>query len=142
MNTTHLIGRIGQDPEIKTFDWGNIANLSLATTTRWKNKDGERKERTEWHKLIITGPLVQVVEDFIRKGSQIRVTGEIRYREYETDGEKRKVTEIHINDLELLGSKPESIKQNPQDDEIDVPEALRNPSATVADPLPEDDLPF
>jgi single-strand DNA-binding protein len=98
-NKVTLIGRLGRDPEVKTFPSGDkIANLRLATSERWRDKKtGERKEKTEWHSVTVHGEgLVGVCEQYLKKGSQIMVEGQIRTRQWEKDGEKRYTTEIEV----------------------------------------------
>jgi single-strand DNA-binding protein len=135
-NIVILTGRTGADPEVRTFDNGmKKAEVSLATTTKWK-KDGERQERTEWHKLVFWGKLVDVVEMFVQKGHLIQVVGEIRYRSYEKDGVTRYITEIYVERMDMLTSRGESNSDAGNDAEPDrVP--------VPPDPLePSDDLPF
>jgi single-strand DNA-binding protein len=94
-----LVGRLGRDPEIKRFNGGDkVANLRLATSERWRDKQsGERKEKVEWHSVAVFGDgLVGVCEQYLRKGSQIMVEGQIQTRSWEKDGEKRYTTEIIV----------------------------------------------
>ncbi len=106
-NKVQLIGRLGQDPEILTFQDGNkMAKFSLATDDSYKDKNGNKVERAHWHNIIIKGGLVNVVENYVNKGQEIAVEGKLTNRNYTTEaGEKRYVTEIMVNELLLLGSK-------------------------------------
>ncbi|MDG1398142.1 MAG: single-stranded DNA-binding protein [Polaribacter sp.] len=106
-NKVQLIGRLGQDPEILTFQDGNkMAKFSLATDDSYKDKNGNKVERAYWHNIIIKGGLVNVVENYVNKGQEIAVEGRLTNRNYTTEaGEKRYVTEIMVNELLLLGSK-------------------------------------
>lgn len=110
MNDIKLIGRVGDNPDVHTFDNGKIANVSLATTERgFKGKDGkEVPDRTDWHRLVFRGGLAEVAEKYVKKGSLICVSGRLTYREYERDGKKMKTAEIWARDMELLDSKPKS----------------------------------
>jgi single-strand DNA-binding protein len=108
MNLAILIGNVGADPEIRYTQSGDpVATVSLATSARWTDKQsGEKKERTEWHRLSVFGKTAKVVADYVNKGSRIAVQGEIRYEDWtDKDGNKRYSTKIHVRNLELLGGK-------------------------------------
>ncbi len=112
MNKAILIGRVGKDPEIKSYmDNNRYATFSLATSEVWKDKaTGERKEKTQWHNVTVKNQnLVRLVEQYIKKGSQIAIEGAIEYREWEKDGVKRYATDIVLNQfggqIALLGGK-------------------------------------
>lgn len=103
-NKVQLIGRLGQDPEITTFPDGNkMAKFSLATDDSYKDKNGQKVERTHWHTVIIKGGLVKVVESYVVKGQEIAVEGKLTNRSWEDqNGTKRYVTEVVCNELLLL----------------------------------------
>jgi single-strand DNA-binding protein len=143
MNVVTLIGRVGRDPEIKTFDSGSkIAQFSLATSEKWKDKStGEKKERTQWHQVKVQGDgLVGVVQSYVNKGDMLAVKGAVEYREWtDKDGQKRMSTEIVVGmkgEIELLGGK-QSERSN---DESEKPKSTA-PAKTFAHDL-EDDIPF
>ncbi|MEO5776320.1 MAG: single-stranded DNA-binding protein [Flavobacterium sp.] len=104
-NKVQLIGHVGQEPEIKTFDGGKkVANISLATNDSYTNAKGEKVEDTQWHKVKAWGKLAEIIEKYVTKGKEICVEGKLTYSDYiDKDGEKRYVTEIVISDLLLLG---------------------------------------
>ncbi|HZW62595.1 MAG TPA: single-stranded DNA-binding protein [Flavobacteriaceae bacterium] len=104
-NKVQLIGRLGQDPEIINFEDGNkMAKFSLATDDSYKDKKGNKVERTYWHNVVVKNGLVKVVENYINKGNEIVVEGKLTTRSYETkEGEKRYITEIICNELLMLG---------------------------------------
>lgn len=106
-NTVTLIGHLGKDPEIRTFDSGKkMATFSLATNDSYKNQKGEKVEDTQWHTLVIWGKLADVAGQYLKKGSEVAVEGKLIHRTYETpNGEKRYVTEINVNDMLMLGGK-------------------------------------
>ena len=108
INNCTFTGRLGADPEVKTFQSGDkIANARLAVGPQWK-KDGEKKERTEWVSLVFRGGLVGVVESYLRKGSQIAVTGQMVTRKWQAqDGSDRYSTEIQVRDMTMIGGKSE-----------------------------------
>ncbi len=102
-NKVQLIGRLGQDPEIVTFDDGNkLAKFSLATDDSYKDKNGQKVERTDWHNIVVKGGLVKVVESYITKGKEIAIEGKLSSRSYDTKDGKRYITEIVCSDLVML----------------------------------------
>lgn len=108
INKVILLGYTGKDPEVKDVAGTKVANLSLATTEKGYTLQNEIQvpDRTEWHSLIFWKGLAEVVEKYVRKGSQIYIEGKIKTRQYEDrTGSKRYVTEIFVDKLELLGSR-------------------------------------
>lgn len=110
MNLVVLKGNVGQDPKIKEFENGKIANFSLAVTERgYKTKDGkEIPDRTDWINCVVKkSGLAKVCEEYVKKGTPLLVTGKITTRSYEdNNGQSRYITEILVDELELLGNKP------------------------------------
>ncbi len=106
-NKVQLIGRLGQDPEIVSFEDGNkLAKFSMATDDSYKDKEGQKVERTQWHNVVVRGGLVNVVENYVIKGQEIAIEGKLTNRSWEDkEGNKKYVTEIMCNELLLLGSK-------------------------------------
>jgi len=104
-NKVQLIGNVGNDPEIKTFDGGKkVANLTIATNDSYKNDKGEKVEQTEWHKVVAWGKTAEIIEKFVTKGLLIAIEGKLTHRSYEDrNGEKRYITEVVVHDLLLLG---------------------------------------
>jgi len=103
-NKVQLIGRLGQDPEIITFnDGGKIARFNLATDDSYKDKTGNKVERTHWHSVVVKNGLVKVVENYVTKGQEIAIEGKLTNRSWEDkDGNKRYVTEVFANELLML----------------------------------------
>ena len=103
-NKVQLIGRLGQDPEIVTFNDGNkIAKFSLATDDSYKDKNGNKVERAYWHNIVVKNGLVKVVEEYVSKGQEIAIEGKLTNRVWEDkDGNKRYVTEVVCNELLML----------------------------------------
>lgn len=117
MNKVTLIGNVGNEPEVITFDSGDkIVKLNLATSEYWKDKQtGEKRSQTEWHNVVIQGNVASVAENYVKKGDKIAVSGKNRTRQWESKtGEKRYTTEVICRELELLTAKGGSDKQNPQ----------------------------
>jgi single-strand DNA-binding protein len=106
-NSVQLIGRLGKDPEVKAFGENKKkASFSIATTDSYKNAKGEKVEDTQWHNLVIWGALAGVAEKYLKKGQEIAVEGKLVHRVYETsEGEKRYITEINVNDFVMLSGK-------------------------------------
>ena len=103
-NKVQLIGRLGQDPEIITFaDGGKMAKFNLATDDSYKDKNGNKVERTHWHSIVVKNGLVKVIEDYVTKGKEIAIEGKLTSRSYDDkEGNKRYITEIICNELLLL----------------------------------------
>ncbi len=106
-NKVQLIGHLGADPEIKTFDSGKKkVKLSLATSESYKSATGEKVEQTQWHNLIVWGKTADIAEKYLHKGSELAVDGKLSYRSYDDkNGDKKYITEIIVNELMMLGKK-------------------------------------
>ena len=104
-NKVKLIGHVGNDPEIKSFDGGKkLAKLSIATNESYKNDKGEKVEETQWHSLVAWGKTADIIEKYVVKGKEIAIEGKLTHRSYEDkNGEKRYVTEVVIDELLMLG---------------------------------------
>ena len=107
-NSVQLIGRLGKDPEVKSFNNSKKAAFTIATTDSYKNQKGEKIEDTQWHNIVIWGKLANIAEKYLKKGQEIAVEGKLVHRAYETNGEKRYITEINVNDLVMVGNKSQS----------------------------------
>jgi single-strand DNA-binding protein len=118
LNKVTLIGNVGGDPEIKTFQDGKpVATFSLATSFTWKDKNtGEKKTQTEWHRVVcFVSNICIIIQQYVRKGSKIYIEGSIKYREYEKDGQKKNITEIVLTDF---GSKLLLLNKKDDNEEI------------------------
>ena len=104
-NKVQLIGHVGNDPEVKTFDGGKkLAKLTIATNESYKNEKGEKVEETQWHNLVAWGKTADIIEKYVVKGKEIAIEGKLTHRSYEDkNGEKRYVTEVVIDEVLLLG---------------------------------------
>jgi single-strand DNA-binding protein len=110
INKATLIGNVGKDPEVKFLPSGSaVANFTLATSERFKDKGGEFQERTEWHNLVAYQRLAEIIRDYVKKGSKLYVEGRIQTRSWDDQqsGQKRYRTEIVVNDLVLLSGRGE-----------------------------------
>jgi single-strand DNA-binding protein len=143
VNKVTLIGNLGNDPELRSTQSGSaVANITLATSESWRDKETqETKERVEWHRVIFFGRLAEVVNEYLRKGSQVYVEGRIQTRKWQDkDGNDRYTTEIVANEMQMLGSKGASSESSASQQ----PTATSQPatqSAIVNEPF-DDDIPF
>lgn len=132
VNKVILLGNVGADPEVRALDSGaKVARIRLATSEKFTDKDGKKVELTEWHTVTLWRGLADVVDKYVHKGSQLYISGKIRTREYEQNGERRFATEIVADELKLLGR---------ANDANDAPQAVA-PVAQAPVP-PMGDLPF
>jgi len=111
-NNVKLIGRLGKDPEVRTLEKGNkVASFTMATSDKFTDKDGKLKEQTEWHTIVAWGNLAERCEKFLKKGKEVAVDGKLTYRSWEDkNGSKHYTTEVMMNDMLLVGTKPEEKK--------------------------------
>lgn len=167
VNKVILLGNVGKDPEVRYFDNGGaVANFSLATSERgYTAANGTQvPERTEWHNIVLwnrtnvktNGGLAEIAEKYVKKGSKIYVEGKIRTRSYDdAAGNKRYITEVWGDNMELLDKKPDAagamppppFPQPPAEKPTQAQQPVRQPAATPGNPaIPEaeegDDLPF
>jgi single-strand DNA-binding protein len=107
VNKVILVGRLGKDPETRYMTSGEaVTNATLATSETWKDKNGEKQERTEWHNLVFYRRLAEIAGEYLKKGSQIYVEGKLQTRKWQTkEGQDRYSTEIIVNEMQMLGSK-------------------------------------
>src|SRR6516164_7787000 len=104
LNKVMVIGHLGQDPEIRYTPTGMpVVNLSIATDEAYVDKDGNRQERTEWHRVVVIGKMALACHDYLKKGRQIFVEGRLRTREWETNSSSGRRTEIVASRVEFLG---------------------------------------
>lgn len=106
-NKVTLIGRVGKEVEVHTFDNGNIkASVSLATSDYYTNQNGEKVEQTEWHNIVAFGKTAEIMQKYVEKGKEIAVEGKITYKSYDgQDGQKKYITEIKVDEIILLSGK-------------------------------------
>jgi len=107
VNKVILLGRLGKDPEVRYMPNGDaVCNFSLATSESWKDKSGEKQEKTEWHNIVIYRKLAEIAGEYLKKGSQVYVEGKLQTRKWQTkDGQDRYTTEIIAHEMQMLGSK-------------------------------------
>ena len=115
LNKVTLIGNVGQDPEVRfTPNGDQVANFSIATTESW-TKDGQKQEKTEWHRLVAFRKLAEIIGTYVKKGSKLYIEGKLQTRSSEDkDGQKKYTTEIVANEMLMLDSKGEQNQQQSQ----------------------------
>lgn len=144
VNKVILIGRLGADPEIKNFDSGTVmARISIATTEVYRDRDQNKQERTEWHRVILWQKLAEIAEKYLKKGDQVYVEGSLRTRSYEQDGQTKYITEIRGENMTMLGSPSsgQSKQQSSGQSEMSGSK-VQEPESSEDVPAPDDDLPF
>jgi len=133
VNKVILIGRLGKDPETRYMTSGEaVTNCTLATSETWKDKSGEKQEKTEWHRIVAWGKLAEICGQYLSKGKQIMIEGRIEYGSYEKDGVKHYTTDIVAENMQMLGGPgPGGRGQEPEP-----------PFGPPEGGMPEDDIPF
>ena len=153
VNKVILVGNLGNDPDVRyTASGAAVANISLATTDSWKDKNtGEQQDRTEWHRIVFFNRLAEIVSEYLKKGSQIYVEGRLQTRKWQDkEGNDRYTTEIVANEMQMLGGRSSGGYDAPNDNspaygsESAAPQAASKPAAATAtaDDGFDDDIPF
>jgi single-strand DNA-binding protein len=150
LNRVSLIGNLGKDPEVRYLPSGDaVANFSLATTETWKDKSGQKQEKTEWHSVEVFGALAKIVQDYCTKGKQIYIEGSITYQEWtDKDNVKKNRTKIKLSGpqakLVLLGGgKRERDEEETEEDyEPREPQTMRQKAGVDDFQVSDDDVPF
>ncbi|MBN22010.1 MAG: single-stranded DNA-binding protein [Bdellovibrionaceae bacterium] len=114
VNKVILVGRLGQDPEVKQTGGGSsVANFSLATNETWVDKQGQRQERTEWHRIVVWGRLAELCGQYLSKGRQAYLEGKLQTRQWQDkDGQTRYTTEVQAQTVQFLGGQSASAGQS------------------------------
>jgi len=107
LNMAQIIGHLGRDPEVRYTPEGTaVAKLAVATNQTWKDKDGEKQERTEWHRVVLFGKLAEIAAEYLKKGSLVYLQGRLQTRKWQADdGQDRYTTEIVAERMKMLGGK-------------------------------------
>lgn len=142
LNKAMLIGRLGQDPEVRyTQSNTAVANFSLATNERFKDRNGENQERTEWHRIVAWGRTAEICQEYLNKGSLVYIEGPIQTREWEDkDGQKKYTTEIKALTMQMLDSRGDSSMAGGRSSEPKKPAQTAEIDSSFDDM--DDDLPF
>jgi single-strand DNA-binding protein len=148
INKAIIVGNLGRDPEVRYTANGNaMANITVATTENWKDKQsGERQERTEWHRVVFFGRLAEIVEEYLKKGSQVYIEGSIRTRKWKDQNDQdRWTTEIVASEMQMLSSRNSGDYGQSSDSQVasETSESSRSTSETSdKNPDLDDDIPF
>ncbi len=164
INKVILVGFLGNDPDVRYSQNGNaITTISVATNESWTDKNGEKQERTEWHRVKFFGKLAEIAGEYLQKGGQVYVEGKLQTTKYEKDGQDHYATDIIAHELQMLGKKEGDNNHRQQDSRREQPrrEAPRgnqpgarnqapqsrggygsSPPSRNDDPFPDDDIPF
>lgn len=145
VNKVILVGNVGKDPEIRYLDNGvALARFTLATSENYKDKEGNKQTKTEWHNIVLWRGLAEVAEKYVKKGNPLYIEGKITNRSYEQDGATKYFTEIVGNEMKMLGSKSDSGNSNTAEaPAAAAPKASSTDAASTSnEPLETDDLPF
>ena len=150
VNKVILVGNLGKDPEVRSMQSGDkVCNLSVATSESWKDKNsGERKEKTEWHRVVVFNQnIVKVCESYLKKGAKVYIEGQLETRSYEQDGQKKYTTEVvlkafngQLTMLDSRGGSSDSFQDNAPSSFESQP-APKSAKAARVDEL-EDEIPF
>ena len=135
VNKVILIGNLGKDPELRYLPSGQaVTKFSLATGSKWKDKEGQWQDRTDWHNIVAFGKTAEICNEYLKKGSQVYIEGRIQTRSYDDrDGNKKWITEIIAQSMQMLGRKGEA--------EEEISETAEEPQ-TGETKSEDDDLPF
>jgi len=141
VNKVILIGNLGSDPTVRFTQGGTaVANFNIATTERFNNRNGEREERTEWHRIVAWGKLAEICQQYLKKGKQVYIEGRLQTRQWEDQqGQKKYTTEIVASNMQMLGRAGDTMDVPSQDDNDYSPEPQGAPRGGGGD---DDDLPF
>jgi len=136
-----IIGRVGKDPEFKKINSGqSVANFSLACTEKFKDRNGQPQEKTEWINCIAWGKVAEIIQQYVKKGGLIYVDGKLQTTSWDdaTSGQKRYKTEVNVSQLQMLGGKSEQSAPSQEPNQYDQ---YSQPSQSY-NPVPDSDLPF
>jgi single-strand DNA-binding protein len=139
VNKVILVGNLGKDPEVRFMPNGDaVCNFSIATTDTWKDKEGAKQERTEWHNIVMYRKLAEIAGEYLKKGRPVYVEGRLQTRKWQDkEGNDKYTTEIIANQMQMLGSKDsESVSQQPK-----TAPANKQNDGTGFDDM-ADDIPF
>ena len=138
LNKVMLIGNLGKDPDFKVTAGGQqVASFSVATSEKWTDKSGAKKDRTDWHNIVLWGRLAEIANQYLKKGSSVYIEGRLQTRSWDDkDGNKRYTTEVVGNSMQMLGKREASV--DAAEGAAPMPDETEAPQPTKV----QDDLPF
>ena len=132
VNRVFLLGNLGKDPELRhTPSGAAVCTFSIATSERFKTSQGKQQERTEWHNIVVSSGLAEICGRYLHKGKQVYIEGKIQTRSYDYDGNKRYLTEIVANEMQMLGQSGDR-----HNEPTPPPKGTEKPRDTIEDPMP------
>jgi len=144
VNKVILVGNLGKDAEVRVTPGGqSVASFSIATTENWTSKEGEKKEQTEWHRIVLWGKTAETLQPYLVKGKQIYLEGRLQTRQWEKEGQKHYTTEVKADKIVLLGGGGGGGGSRGGDRQVDrggdggYQDPMRDPA-----PVTDDDIPF
>lgn len=144
VNKVILVGNLGKDAEVRVTPGGqSVASFSIATTENWTSKEGEKKEQTEWHRIVLWGKTADSLQPYLVKGKQIYLEGRLQTRQWEKEGQKHYTTEVKADKIVLLGggggggSRGGGDRQVERGGDSGYQDPMRDPA-----PVTDDDIPF
>lgn len=144
VNKVILVGNLGKDAEVRVTPGGqSVASFSIATTENWTSKEGEKKEQTEWHRIVLWGKTAESLQPYLVKGKQIYLEGRLQTRQWEKEGQKHYTTEVKADKIVLLGggggggSRGGGDRQVERGGDSGYQDPMRDPA-----PVTDDDIPF
>ena len=156
VNKAVILGNVGNDPELRYMSNGKaVANFTVATSEQWKDQQGQKQERTEWHRMVAYDKLAEIIGQYVKKGSKLYLEGKLQTREWtDQQGQKKYTTEIIVSEMQMLDGKPQQGSQQPQGQQQQQPQrqqapqnngyqqARNQPIQTQDAPQFDDDLPW
>ena len=147
INKVIIVGFLGNDPEVRTMPAGDlVVNISVATSESWTDKNtGEKKEVTEWHRIVIYRKLAEIAAQYLRKGSQVYIEGRLKTRKWQdNNGQDRYSTEIQCDNLQMLGGRNQDAAQNQPPKQQDKQQKAQSKSQQSEPPMDafDDNIPF
>ena len=152
VNKVILLGNLGKDPEVKYTPSGTpVAKITVATNERFKDKDGQWQDRTEWHNVVLWQRLAEIVGEYLKKGSKVYIEGSLRTHSWDDKqtGQKKYMTEIIVNDLVLLGGRGEGAGESggysrgtAGGNNFDQRPPEHEPTPAMSTPISDEDIPF
>ena len=152
VNKVILLGNLGKDPEVKYTPSGTpVAKITVATNERFKDKDGQWQDRTEWHNVVLWQRLAEIAGEYLKKGGKVYIEGKLQTRSWEDkqSGQKKYMTEIVVNDLVLLGGRGEASAESGEysrssagGNNFDQRTPEHEPASAMSSPISDEDIPF
>ena len=144
VNKVILLGNLGRDPELRYTQGGQaVANFTLATSENWNDKNGERVERTEWHRVVVWGRVAELCSQYLSKGRSVYLEGRIQTREWEDkEGQKRYTTEVNAQTVQFLGNNRTEGSGTSHGGNAQPESTPADSTGSGGPPAPGDDIPF